>query len=217
MAPAKKKIGLKKCIRKTAVKPRNRSNGRFLVKSIETLCPDIVVTFCCRSSDENHGAYVKPMVDAYAADIDNGGPTPELFNVHYVTSRRAVDKNVARKISAESGKYDWDLFVTINDDCDVSAVDIGENIAERFSNFSAENYESQTFKFEGANESEAKLPVNAYMLDWDTVVLLRKIYSDSTKEELMHDEEVMEMFFGSVASGRAILKQVSPLKWNSIF
>eukprot|EP00984_Skeletonema_dohrnii_P018293 scaffold8514_cov74-Skeletonema_dohrnii-CCMP3373.AAC.5 len=216
MPPAKKKSTVKKSIKKIATKPRSSRSARYFVKSIQTLSPEIIVTYCCRSSDESIGAYVKPMIDAYTADIDNDGPTPELFNVHYVTSRRAGAMNVVKKVSSDS-PYDWELLVSINDDPLVKASDIGENIARRFSDFKTENYESQSFKMEEPSAGEANLPVNAFVLDWDAVVLLRKIYSESSKQSLMADDDVMTMFFGSVENGHAILLDISDFKWNTIF
>ena len=220
MAPPKKKTKstplLQKSIRKTAFKPCGRTSARFVVKSIQTKVPEIIVTYCYRSSDEGTGAYLKPMIDAYANDVSSGGPIPQLFNIQYVSMRRAGAVNVAKKVSNDSN-YEWECLVTVNDDEDVSPLDIAENLANRFSSFKAENYESQSFRAETATSEEEDMPVNAYLLDWDACVLLRMIYSDSSKEQLMSDDDIMEMFFGSPDAGRSILNAVSTLKWNSVF
>lgn len=216
-----KKVGkpsssVKTSVRKIALKPSTRSGARFGVVSIQTKVPEIVVSFASKTADENIGAFLKPIVDQYTNDVANGGPSPEMFNVQYICPRRSGESNKAKKISPELS-YDWEALVTINDDEDVSAPDIGENLAERFSIFESEKYEAQKFVFKLPDEDEIEKPLNHYLLDWDCVVLLRTVYSNEPKEVLAEDEDVMTNFFGSPEIGAKVLKNVSNFKWESIF
>lgn len=199
------------------MKPSTRSGARFGVVSVQTKVPEIVVSYASKMADENVGAFLKPIVDQYTNDVANGGPSPELFNVQYICPRRAPGgANQAKKISPELS-YEWEALVTINDDSDVSAPDIGENLAERFSGFESDKYEAQKFAFKLPNEDDVEKPLNHFLLDWDCVVLLRTVYSEETKEVLAEDEDVMTNFFGSGEAGAKILKNVSDFKWESIF
>jgi hypothetical protein len=109
MAPAsKKKSGksVQKCIRKLPFKPRGKSGARFVVKSIQSSVPEVFVSYCYRSSDPNAAAFVKPLIDAYCADIDTNGCLSDQWNVHYISSRRALEGNVPMNSNPESS-YDW--------------------------------------------------------------------------------------------------------------
>lgn len=216
-----KKVGklstsVKPSVRKIAMKPSTRSGARFGVVSIQTKVPEIVVSFASKMADENTGAYLKPIIDQYTFDVANGGPSPQMFNVQFICPRRCGESNKAKKISAELS-YEWEALVTINDDEDLLAPDIGENLAQRFSTFESEKYEAQKFVFKLPDEKEIEKPLNHYLLDWDCVVLLRMIYSDETKENLAADEEVMSNFFGTLDIGAKVLKNVSNFRWESIF
>ncbi len=215
-----KKVGkpsvTKTSVRKIALKPSTRSGARFGVVSIQTKVPEIVVSYASKVADENVGAFLKPIVDQYTNDVANGGPSPELFNVQYICPRRSGESNQAKKISPDLS-YEWEALVTVNDDEDVSAPDIGENLAERFSSFQSDKYEAQKFVFKFPNEDEIEKPLNHYLLDYDCVVLLRTVYSDQTKEVLAEDEAIMTNFFGSHEAGARVLKNVSHYKWESIF
>lgn len=218
MPPKKKTKVVQKCIRKTALKPRGRSAARFVVKSIQTNVPDVIVSYCYRASDDHIAAFMKPLIDAFSFDIDNNGSIPELWNVQIISNRRAGEMNVPMKANPTSdSNYPWEVFVTINSDDDVTAIDIAENLATRFSDFKADNYESVAFRAEGATQTETNKPLNDYLLDYDVIVLLRMIYSTATKEELMEDEEIMKNFFGSAENGRSVLSGVSAFKWDGIF
>ena len=46
--------------------------------------------------------------------------------------------------------------------------------------------------------------------------LLRIIYSESTKEELMDNDEILESFFTTADHGKNVLANYSELKWDLI-
>lgn len=212
---------IKKSVRKIPIKPSGKAAVRFIIRSIQTLVPEIIVSYCSRVSDESIGAFIKPMTDKYAEDVEAGGSAPHDFNVQYICSRRAIGAgNVPKKVSMDQ-PYEWEALITIIDEGSMTANAVGENLAEQFSAFKSEKYETQGFKFVSPNESDVGLPqgqpLNYYLLDWDCVVLLRNIYSETTKEDLMDNEEIMNQFFGSIDGGEAVLSNVSQMKWESIF
>lgn len=205
----------KKVIRKVALKPSAKSVARFAIKSFQTKCPEVVVSVCSRMSDHNVAAFIKPMVDSYARDIEVGGPTPSSFDVQYICSRKGSSGNTARKVSPDAN-YEWEALITLVDDEAVTAKDVGENLAEKFSSFESEKYESQGFQYVAPSEAECGKPLNHYLLDWDCVVLLRHVYSEASKYDLLNDIDIIEMFFGSKSVGEQVLMNISDFKWNSI-
>ena len=220
MAPAsKKKSGksVQKCIRKLPFKPRGKSGARFVVKSIQSSVPEVIVSYCYRSSDPNSAAFVKPLIDGYCADIDTNGCLSDQWNVHYVSSRRALEGNVSMKANSDSS-YDWDCFVSIVTESGVGANDISENLANRFSEFKAENFDSAMFRaHDESDDNEDPPALNTLLMDYDVVFVLRLIYSNATKEEIMMDEEILKIFFGSVLEGKRVLNNFSKFKWESMF
>jgi len=59
-----------------------------------------------------------------------------------------------------------------------------------------------------------KGPLNKFLVDSDTGLVLKKCYSKSTKAELTENADIMEGFFGSATSGTAFMNSISDLTWN---
>ena len=115
--------------------------------------------------------------------------------------------------------YDWECMVTINPEPDnVSAEDIGNTIAAKFSQFESEAFKRQRFELNMLTGPEKKEmnPVNYFLLDDDVLTLLRIVYSEATKEDLMADDDVMMQFFGSATYGRKFLGSLNELKWELV-
>ena len=107
--------------------------------------------------------------------------------------------------------YDWECMVTINPEPDnVSAEDIGNTIAAKFSQFESEAFKRQRFELDMLTGSEKKEmnPVNYFLLDDDVLTLLRIV--------LMADDDVMMQFFGSATYGRKFLGSLNELKWELV-
>ena len=208
---------IKKSPRKIALKPSGKATARFTIRSLQTKVPELIVSYGSRASDESIAAFVKPMTDKYAQDVESGGSAPHDFNINYICSRRSsCGGNIPRKVSMDS-PYEWEAFITIIDEGSVNAAAVGENLAEQLSMLKSEKYESHGFQFRSSDENDVGKPLNHYLLDWDCVVLLRNIYSEATKDELMEDEDIMTQFFGSQGCGKDVLNNISQLKWDSIF
>ena len=71
------------------------------------------------------------------------------------------------------------------------------------------------FMFRKAHTDDPK-PVNWYLSDNDTIVILKQIYSDSTKSELEEDEGIMTQFFGTVEQRRSVLGAHSESTWTNM-
>lgn len=219
MAPASKKKGgksVQKCIRKLPFKPRGKNGARFVVKSIQSSVEEVIVSYCYRSSDPHSAAFVKPLIDAYCADIDTNGCLSDQWNVHYISSRRALEGNVSMKANSDSS-YDWDSFVSIVTEAGVGANDISENLANRFSEYKAENFDSAMFRAHDEADANVDPPaLNTLLLDHDVVLILRMIYSTATKEEIMMDDDILVKFFGTIDQGKKVLNSMSKFKWESL-
>ena len=59
-------------------------------------------------------------------------------------------------------------------------------------------------------------PLNYYLLNGDVVEMLKTIYSDSSKKELMGSDSIMEDFFGTAREGRAVLERMDQEEWDII-
>ena len=59
-------------------------------------------------------------------------------------------------------------------------------------------------------------PLNYYLLNHEVVEALKTIYSESTKDELMQPESIMEDFFGTVEEGRAVLTRMDEEQWEAL-
>ena len=59
-------------------------------------------------------------------------------------------------------------------------------------------------------------PLNHYLLNEDVAKILCLIYKDSSKEELMNDEEIMQNFYGSAKVGSEHLGGVDDETWENL-
>ncbi len=105
-------------------------------------------------------------------------------------------------------------------------------------------YHTDTFKqskfVSVFHQEETKRPVNYYIQDDNVVTwvnessidhlflcfssthntflssLLRIIYSESSKDEILNDNDILEAFFSTVEHGKKVLNDFSDLKWDLI-
>ena len=59
-------------------------------------------------------------------------------------------------------------------------------------------------------------PLNYYLRDQDTGKVLRTLYEDYTKGELMEDEDLMTTFFGGLKEGKEILEVFDEDDWEDL-
>lgn len=74
---------------------------------------------------------------------------------------------------------------------------------------------SQPYVFHKVVKDDTK-PLNYYIMDNDAAKCLRCIYADSTKEDLMAAEYVMNDFFGTSAYGNFVLGNLSDEEWEKM-
>ncbi len=69
---AAKKVPLVKKIAATALRSHVGERARYVVKTAQTLAPEIVFSFCCRKNEEASSAYIKPLLDHFNSELENG-------------------------------------------------------------------------------------------------------------------------------------------------
>lgn len=214
----KKKARIGKNILATHVKSHTGSSrARYVVVTAQTLVDEIIVSYCCRKDNESASAYIKPIVDHFNGEIERGvTKISEDWRVSSFMVRRATSpgNNTPLKTGKELS-YDWESIVTINPSEDVSPEDVSNTIALQFSQFENESFKRQKFESRVIKDMDRK-PVNFFLLDDDVVTLLRIVYSDSGKDELMGDDEVLISFFGSIEYGQRVLSSYSKIKWDFV-
>ena len=116
-------------------------------------------------------------------------------------------------------KYDWDSVVTImgKDDTPES---VGKQIARGFTRFSKNREMSgmetgEKFIFREAFTIDAK-PLNYHLLDDDALVILKKMFSEASLEEMKTKDEPLKDFFGSADEGRAVLETLDSDEWEDL-
>jgi len=65
-------------------------------------------------------------------------------------------------------------------------------------------------------KGDEHFPLNKFLLDDDCVYVLKRCYCNHTKDELMHDHDIMINFFGSNETGKKVLGGMSEGEWNSM-
>ena len=69
---AAKKGPLVKKIAATALRSHVGERARYVIKTAQTLAPEIVFSFCCRKNEESSSGYIKPLVDHFNQELENG-------------------------------------------------------------------------------------------------------------------------------------------------
>ena len=116
-----------------------------------------------------------------------------------------------------NGQYDWFCFVAIKGD-DETSISVGKKIARKFGAFTKnkelwESSKSDDFKFRSAFTVDPQ-PLNYHVLDDDVIKVMRLLYSEYTKEELMADEFLMGVFFGDAKTGSKIVGDMDDDDWE---
>lgn len=65
-------------------------------------------------------------------------------------------------------------------------------------------------------DADKPVPLNKYLLDDDCTYVLKRCYCNSSKNELMQDDEIMKNFFGSAKKGKEVLGEMSEGEWNNM-
>lgn len=73
---------------------------------------------------------------------------------------------------------------------------------------------SQPYVFHKSNVANSK-HLSHYLLNEDAAKVLRLIYGDSSKEDLMNDDDIMQDFYGSAKDGNAYLASLDDETWEN--
>jgi hypothetical protein len=186
-----------------------------VVTTVETLVDEVLISYCSRKDNEQIAAYLKPLADHFVDQMEKGNTQiSEEWLISAFMTRRVLGSTTNTPLKTTNGStFDWEALITIvpSPQAD-SAADVNSTIAMKFSQYESESYKRQ--RFESKLLQGPRKPVNHYLLDNDSAVLMRIIYGDSSKEELMADNDVMTAFFGSTEYGRKVLEGFGKLQWN---
>ena len=114
--------------------------------------------------------------------------------------------------------YDWDCMLSVGKD-DASPEKIGKNIAREFTKFSKEK------KLSGMKDAErfalrkvhtTPLPLNNFLLDEACLLMLRRMTSTVTLDEVKKEEELLIDFFGTVNKGFKALDNLDEDDWEDL-
>ena len=113
--------------------------------------------------------------------------------------------------------YDWFCFVALKGE-DETSTSIGKKIARKFGVFTrnkalCDSSKPEDYVFRSAFTVDPQ-PLNYHILDDDAIKVMRLLFSDYSKEELMTDKALMEAFFGDVKSGSKLLGDMDDDDWE---
>lgn len=208
--------GVQKSVISSPFKPRSQGESRFIVNSFETSVDEIVISFATRRTAKDNAAFIRPMIKAFTEDFEDLGGKWSITS--FAARRIPGGGNVTMKSSPDSNYY-WDAIISIRKDVNTLSVNqIGMNIAAAFSGYSngKEKYEKQSFEYQELLNDDGPKPVNYYLLDHDVLVLLRMIYSNASKDEILGDEDILHEFFGSTEAGTAVLARIGEVEWEGL-
>jgi len=186
------------------------------VDSYATLVDPIVIVIATRM-DKQEGAFILPMVNAFDEDVED--KLKPLWNMFGFCPRRgpydAEQGTCTEMPKAPGSQYTWEAIVTLKLDDTTTAADMGRNIANHFTEFAktASLYRKpMPFVFRKAHTADPK-PVNHYLMDEDVVLLLRRLYSEASKADILADGDVVAGFFGTIFEAKKVLDAVNDEQW----
>ena len=143
----------------------------------------------------------------------------KYLGFHFHTRRRVLNGSNDYLRGADGKPWPWPIFVKqLGDGESVDAAGcFFANGMTRFSIEQDKDHPQLPFVYTKDLTPESKRPVNAYLMDEDCFMMLKKIYgAEYSKEELANDETIMATFFGDKETGRALLIDMVDEEWFSI-
>ena len=216
MPPKKKKI--KPSFDPSPVK---RQNKRFC--NYTDVTPTKVEQFAVvhfTRGDKPEGPYMKPIIDAF--EEDTSGELSRKWQLIKICPCKGAsngDGTHAATPKAVGSKINWDGFVIYRVNESISWKDIGCNLAKKLTKFVKESRDYDTkipFLFRQVAASETPHALGHYLFPKDVVGLLKRSYSDSDKDDIAEDGDILESFFGSAEEGKKIIASVAPSEWDAM-
>ena len=220
--PNKKSMSYKSGTGSPGVKHKNTKFSQQ-VDIYETKVDNIVVAICSKPKDAPEASFThwhqKNLFEQWGTDTLAGqtgivAALPRKANSSCIAS--IVGKGTMKQ--KPNSPYDWSCFVAIKGD-DETSIGVGKKIARKLGAFTAkknELYESpkpDDFMFRSAFTIDPK-PLNYHVLDDDTIKVMRLLFSEYTKDELMADEYLMAAFFGDCKTGSKIVGNMGNDDWE---
>jgi hypothetical protein len=181
----------------------------------ETLVDCIMVAWFTRF-DKVEAPYIRSVVDAFENDTSAEDFQNE-WNIIGFFSRVLEHKNKCMPKSIGS-PFNWEAVVIVKKNADDTVESLGRNLATKMTQFAkatAQNPNPPPFVFRKAHVANPH-PLNSYLLDEDATAILKRMYSDSNKSDLLEKDEVLESFFGSRAYGETVLTEMSNDEWDNM-
>jgi len=220
--PTKKKAH--KWTPKTTISSPNRKNKKTQILNLyeilgtSALELGLSVAICFRPVGDNQppeASFTHHMKRIHNDEV-HGSKYAELFQTLMFAPRR---DNMFSNDVKKSKNYDWYLQVVMLEEGQ-TLEQAGHKIAKAFTKFTKDQKMSQmkdgdVYTFNAALTKDPK-PLNHYMLDEDTAKVLKTLYAEYTKGELMEDEDIMTTFFGGVGAGKDVLDSMDEDEWEDL-
>ena len=114
--------------------------------------------------------------------------------------------------------YNWDCMLSVGED-DASPKKIGKKIAREFTKFSKDKKLSgmkDTERFSFRKVHTTPLPLDNFLLDEACLLMIRRMTSNVTLDEVKKEEELLTDFFGTVNKGFKALDNLDEDYWEDL-
>ena len=238
MAPKQKKNKLKLNLDASPIKKQRRKKYCNYLDVTDTLVPHIKVVVPTRA-DIPAGPYLKPIVEAIEDDVELAASLKILQCCHRKGEEKE-DGSYDYMPKAPDRRIPWDQFVSYLDSDYTDTKSLGVHVAKNLTEFVKGCSQVRTESEVVVNwkltslccvcmQYDNKIPfelrkvvekpchaLSHYLFDRDVAAILKRSYSAASKDAIAEDDDVMEAFFGSAESGRAVLDEITEDEWNMI-
>lgn len=188
----------------------------------KTLVDDLVISVASKPGDSPVGSYTFPMMKKFN-DPSHGERLASEWGILGFFPRRepsSSDGEGEVMRTPPTTQWVWHCFVSIKKEGQ-TIENVGRKIARGFSRFTrnqaiSEMSKPESYAFRSASTQDPPKPLSHYLLDGDCARLLRTLYSNFKKEDLMEDNELMEAFFGNAKKGKGTLDGMDDDEWEDL-
>jgi len=198
----------------------SRQEGGTYVTNIhmaQSRC-EIIRPWWSKKPRKNEEGYLAPVIKDFALSPIKIGE--KLMSMCICNRRNHMNPESNRGLPSKAGSpFPWRCFVGLNTK-DWTLTRQGDCVASVLTDEANTNPEflgnNNLFVFSTDETHNPPEPVNYYIRDKDTVLVLSKIYTGFTKYELENDSDVMTEFFGSLENGRRILADYTEEEYGAL-
>jgi hypothetical protein len=107
--------------------------------------------------------------------------------------------------------WPWEAIITIlPHDTSSTAVSIGKHIADAFTAFATDSKafgrNKVSFAFHRDVSEAQPSPLSRYVVDDDVVQVVKLMYAQHEKEDILDNDDLLKSFFGDADRGRSLLE-----------